>query len=285
MDSLVIGIIALYKPQKSEIKNIEKYLEYLDYCYLADDSGEDNSGIFTDFIERYKGKVEYYANPENLGLCGSVNNAITKAVNRGADWVLIMNPDGTFSTDAVKIYKGYLKDNNSDDIAIIAPVFNIDRHPRQAGSGTREISYADMTGCLYSTEVMNKIGLFDPKTYFYGLDSEYCLRVKKTGYRIIECSEAVLDHCPAKTREIKLFGKRVFAYGYDPPDRFYYQFRSAYYIHQRYGLNRTDFFMVYKLVKVILFFENKKTYFQAMRKGIRDAKDGYYGKKVIMDIL
>ena len=190
-----------------------------------------------------------------------------------------MNPDGTFSTDAVKIYKGYLKDNNSDDIAIIAPVFNIDRHPRQAGIGTQEINYADMTGCIYSTEVMNKIGLFDPKTYFYGLDSEYCLRVKKNGYKIIECSEAVLDHCPAKTCEIMLFDKRVFAYGFDPPDRFYYQFRSAYYIHQKYGLNRTDFFMLYKLIKVLFFFENKKAYFQTMHKGIRDAKGGYYGKK------
>lgn len=278
MDQVIIGVVALYKPKRSEIINIEKYIEGLDYCYLVDDSGEDNSEIFADFVERYKGKVEYYANTGNVGLCASVNNAITKAVNKGADWVLIMNPDGTFSTDAIKIYREYLKSNYSDDIAIIAPVFNIDRRPRQAGVGTQEITYADMTGCIYSTRVMNKIGSFDPKTYFYGLDSEYCLRIKKSGYRIIECSEAVLDHCPAQTREIKLFGKRVFAYGFDPPDRFYYQFRSAYYIHQKYGLNKTDFFMIYKMVKVILLFENKKSYFQAVRKGIRDAKNGYYGK-------
>lgn len=277
MDQVIIGVVALYKPQKSEILNIEKYIEDLDYCYLADDSGEDNSEIFTDFIERYKGKAEYYANNKNIGLCASANNAIIKAVSRGADWVLIMNPDGTFSTDAIKIYRKYLKNKNLDDVAIIAPVFNIDRHPRQAGTGTHEITYADMTGCLYNTRVLNKIGLFDLKTYFYGLDAEYCLRVKKSGYKIIECSEAVLNHCPAKTHEIKLFGKRIFAYGFDPPDRYYYQFRSAYYIHQKYGLNRTDFFMIYKLIKVVILFKNKKTYYQLIKEGVKDAKSGYYG--------
>lgn len=281
MNPVIIGIVALYKPNKSEIINIEKYVEDLDYCYLADDSGEDNSKIFTEFIENHKEKVEYYANHENIGLCASVNNAITKAVNREADWILIMNPDGTFSNDAVKIYKEYLKENNHDDIAIIAPVFNIDRRPQHAGVGTQEINYADMSGCIYSTRVMNKIGKFDTKTYFYGLDAEYCLRVKKFGYKIIECSEAVLDHCPAKTREIRLFGKRVFAYGFDPPDRFYYQFRSAYYIHQKYGLNRTDFFMLYKIIKVVLFFENKKAYFHAIKKGVKDAKNGYYSNLIL----
>ena len=67
MVQVIIGVVALYKPKKSEIIGIEKYIDDLDYCYLADDSGEDNSEIFADFVERYKGKVEYYANPENVG--------------------------------------------------------------------------------------------------------------------------------------------------------------------------------------------------------------------------
>jgi len=278
MNPVIIGVVALYKPRTEEIINIEKYVDDLDYCYLADDSGEENKEIFEDFIEQHKDKVEYYANPKNIGLCASVNDAITKAINRGADWVLIMNPDGTFSNRALKIYRDYLKKNSSEDIAIIAPIFNLDRRPRQAGVGSREIIYADMTGCLYNTKVMEKIGLYDLKTYFYGLDTEYCLRVRKQGYKIIECSEAVLNHSPAKTREIKIGSKRIFAYGIDPPKRFYYQFRSAYYIHQKYGLNWNDFFMLYKFIKVIFFFENKKEYFAAINSGVKDAKNGYYGK-------
>ena len=278
MNPVIIGVVALYRPRVEEIKNIKRYVDDLDYCYLADDSGEDNEYIFKDFIEQSRGRVEYFANPQNIGLCASVNNAIEKAMDKGADWVLIMNPDGTFSNKAINIYKEYLKKYPSENVAIIAPTFNIDRHPKQAGVGNREINYADMTGCLYNIKIMKKIGLFDLKTYFYGLDTEYCMRVKKYGYKIIECSEAVLNHNPAKTCEIKLMGKRIFAYGIDPPKRFYYQFRSAYYIHKKYGINWNHFFMLYKMIKVVLFFDNKKEYFKAINLGVSDAQNGYYGK-------
>lgn len=276
--SIIIGVVALYKPKPDEIANIEKYIEGLDYCYLADDSAEDNSSLFEDFIDRYRDKIEYYTNEKNIGLCASVNNGITKAMEKGADWVLIMNPDGTFSNDALRIYRNYIDYNTTDDVAIIAPTFNIVRHPRQAGVGSRKIKYADMTGCLYNTSIMKKIGMYDTKTYFYGLDTEYCMRVKKQGYKIIECSEAVLNHNPAETRELKIFGKCIFAYGIDPPKRFYYQFRTSYYIHQLYGLSWNDFFMLYKYLKVVFLFEHKREYFNAIGKGIKDAKRGYYGK-------
>ena len=265
MNPVIIGVVALYRPREEEIENIKRYVDDLDYCYLADDSGEDNGYIFKDFVEQCRGRAEYFANSKNIGLCAS-------------DWVLVMNPDGTFSNKAINIYRDYLKKYSPENVAIIAPTFNIDRHPKQAGAGNREISYADMSGCLYNIKIMKEIGLFDLKTYFYGLDTEYCMRVKKYGYKIIECSEAVLDHNPAKTCEIKLMGRRIFAYGIDPPKRFYYQFRSAYYIHKKYGINWNDFFMIYKMIKVVLFFDGKKEYFKAINTGIKDARKGYYGK-------
>lgn len=279
---VIIGIVALYNPKVEEIDNIEKYVDDLDYCLLVDDSGKDNKDIFEGFLKKHYGKVEYYANSENLGLCSSVNNAISIAMDKGADWVLIMNPDGTFSNNALKIYRDFLKTNLTENIAIISPTFNIDRRPRNAKPGNRRINYADMTGCIYNLSVMKKIGAFDTKTFFYGLDVEYCLRVKKKGYKIVECSEAILNHKPATSYEIKIAGKHIFSYGIDPPRNFYYQFRSAYYIHKKYGLNWNDFFMVYKFLKVILFFQNKKAYFKAIKRGLFDAKKGKYDKLILL---
>ena len=106
---------------------------------------------------------------------------------------------------------------------------------------------------------------------------EYCLRVKKNGYRIIECSEAVLNHKPAETYAVKLFGKTPFKVGKDNPQRYYYQFRSGYYIYKKYHSFYCFAFSVYKWLKVVLIFDNKKEYFKMINLGIRDAKRGFFG--------
>lgn len=139
------------------------------------------------------------------------------------------------------------------------------------------IEYPDMSGCLYNMKVLDKLGYYDQNTYFYGLDEEYCIRVRKNGYKIIQCSEAVLNHHPAETYCVRFLGKTVLKCGKDNPQRYYYQFRSGYYIHKKYHNLHNFMFCVYKFTKVVLFFDHKKEYFKMVRIGIMDAKNGFYG--------
>ena len=277
----IVGIVALYNPKNDEVNNIEKYIDELDYCFLMDDSGKDNSSIFQSLLQRCGEKVKYIYNETNLGLCASVNRAFKEAESIGADWVLVMNPDGTFGYGAVNIYREYIHNNDTDNVAIICPTYNLDRRPKVARNCVREVKYADMSGCLYNMKILSRLGYYDQNTYFYGLDTEYCMRVIRSGYKIIECSAALLNHNPAETRHFRFFGKIVFSYGFDNPTRFYYQFRTSKYIHEKYGLSMNDFFMVYKVLKVLLFFENKIEYFKMISKGRNDAKNGYFGPLVI----
>ena len=219
-EPIIVALIALYKPQKSEMANIEKYIDDLDYCFLLDDSGESHGEACKELLDKFSGKVEYYCNPENIGLVASVNNGFKMAEKYGADWALVMNPDGTFQNDAIKIFRKYIRETDTKEVGIIAPRFNIDRRPREAGHGYAEIKYADMTGCLYSIPILHKLGYYDQNTYFYGLDTEYCLRVLRNKYKIIECSEAVLNHRPAETYHVKVLGKTIFRCGKDNPQRF-----------------------------------------------------------------
>ncbi len=274
---IIVGIVALYKPKETELKNIRGYIDKLDYCFLLDDSGFNNSLLFEEIIKEFDGKVEYVLNEKNLGLCASVNRGFKLAEKREADWVLVMNPDGTFQNDAIGIFRDFILKNETSNIAIVAPRFNIDRRQKDAGIGYKFIHYADMTGCLYNTEILNKLGYYDAKTYFYCLDLEYCLRVAKAKYRIVECCEAVLNHNPAETYEVKLFGKTLLKVGKDVPVRYYYQFRSGTYIHKKYHSLRNFGWMAYKLMKVMLFFDNKSEYLKMVRIGIKDARRGFFG--------
>lgn len=273
----IVGLVAMYMPKEAEIVNIREYVDELDYCFLLDDSAKDNSKVVQSLIDNNPDKICYYSNPKNMGLCASVNNGFKMAIEKGADWILVMNPDGTFQKGAFDVFRKYIEENDTPNVGIIAPRYNIDRRPKQAGTGNIEIRYADMTGCLYNAEILEKLGFYDEKTYFYGLDTEYCIRVRKNGYKIVECSAAVLNHHPAETYEVKLFGKTVFKCGIDKPQRYYYQFRSAWYIGMKYRDFRNLAFHVYKWMKVVLFFDNKPEYFRMIRLGIEDAKRGFFG--------
>ena len=105
----IVGVIPLYQPKKQDFPNILKYINDLDYCFLLDDTGKDNSFLCKEIVDVNPDKIQYVCNTENIGLCASVNNGFKLAKEKNADWVLIMNPDGTFQNDAVNF-------SNRDDI-------------------------------------------------------------------------------------------------------------------------------------------------------------------------
>ena len=180
---MIVGLVAMYMPNENEVENIIKYINELDYCYLLDDSAVDNSRVVQLLLDRFEGKVEYYLNPYNMGLVASINNGFKMAINRGASWILVMNPDGTFKNDAIAVYRKFILENDTEKVGIIAPRFNIDRRQRQEGRGTSQIKYPDMSGCLYNAKILENLGFYDQNTFFYGLDVEYCIRVRKNGFK------------------------------------------------------------------------------------------------------
>ena len=274
----IVCVIPLYDPKQEELDNIASYASVLDYCILMDDSPKSNEALCKPLVYSFHNHMEYVWNQENIGLCKSANYGIKRAVEMGAEWVLIMNPDSKMHNDIVSVYRDYIDKNNTDDIAILAPQYNYDRHKRSVKVGIRSINFAMMSGSLMNVKALKRIGLYDERFFIDGLDNEWCLRALKAGYRIIECSEAMLDHHPAETKELKILGKTVFKYGQDSPSRYYYQFRSFFIIHDEYHSLCNDAFCLYKYLKAMILFDNRSAYKQVWKQAKEDYKAGYFGK-------
>lgn len=274
---MIAGIVALYRPKTSDLVNIKKYVDSLDLCILMDDTGVDNRDLFVSLLEKGSDNVVYFANEKNIGLCASVNRGFRYAVERGAEWILVMNPDGTFQNDAINIYRRFISNHDCANVAIIAPQYNYDRHPRKIQAGYRQIFYADMSGSFYNAAILSKMEYYNPDMYFDGLDMEYCLRVQKAGYKMIQCKEAVLNHHPACTKELRIGQLVIFRYGKDTPLRYYYQFRCFFYLQKVYHNWRVALFFLYKYMKVLILFDHKKEYLREIKKAKRDYKQNYFG--------
>lgn len=81
--------------------------------------------MYFELHKKHHGNVEYYTNEESIGLCASVNMGILKIMEKKAECVLIINPGGTFSNNVLEVYRKYIGNNNREDVANIAPIFNL----------------------------------------------------------------------------------------------------------------------------------------------------------------
>lgn len=160
--------------------------------------------------------LEYVINKKNLGFAEGNNIGIKKAIELGFDYVYLVNQDTISEPD---LFKKLLKVIQGDDnIAAVQPrlmlwpekdkVNSLGNSIHYLGFGfssggyqsfrgdfyPKEIAYPSGAAVLIKTDILKKIGLFDPKLFAYHEDLELGWRMRLAGYKIILAPEAVVYH-------------------------------------------------------------------------------------------
>lgn len=195
---------------------------------VVDNGSTDDS---VEKIHKTEPKVTVLENKENLGFAEGNNVGIKHALEKGADYVCLLNNDTRvepkFLEELVKavqsdekiglvggkIYfeKGYefFKDKYSDSERgkviwyagglidwnnVYASHRGVDEVDAGQYEQTVETEYVN--GCLMlgTREMFKKVGLFDKRYYLYFEDAELSLRAKRTGFKVIFCPKAKIWH-------------------------------------------------------------------------------------------
>ena len=173
---------------------------------LVDNASTDGS---SDAVRQHYGsRVTLIENAQNLGFAAGNNVGIRRALDDGADFILLLNNDTVVAPDFVEhLHRPML---SSPDIGITAPKIyyaepknqiwfaggelsmwrGIARHTgiRETDRGQydqeRDIDYA--TGCAFLVRraVLEKIGDLDPGYRAYFEDADFCVRARRAGFRI-----------------------------------------------------------------------------------------------------
>lgn len=173
---------------------------------------------------------------ENTGFTGGYNTGMKKALENGADYILIINNDTIVDPQMIsamlevfqkddqigltvpKIYfaKGheFHKDRyKKDELGKVfwyagghtdwANIKSIHRGVDEVDHGqydkTEEVTFA--TGCcmMFPREVLERVGLFDEKFFLYYEDADLNERILRAGYKIYYVPDAVLFHVNASS--------------------------------------------------------------------------------------
>jgi GT2 family glycosyltransferase len=217
----VIIIILNWNGKNDTIECLEslKSVTYPDYeILLIDNCSSDGSvGILH---EKYPA-LEVIVNKENLGYAEGNNVGIRRAIEKNADYVLLLNNDTVVDPELLnelisaaeqdpkigfagpKVY--YYDYNGRRDIINFAGgkinlsrgrTYHIGWKKTDVGQyeEINEVDYIDGSCILVKKEVIDEIGLLDATFFTYWEEADWCVRGHDAGYKLIYVPKAKIWH-------------------------------------------------------------------------------------------
>lgn len=262
---MIGSVVVLYNPTEEEIRNVNSYLNKVDYAVIFDNSKENHSDLVSEYLNN-SNNYEYITQNKNLGLCKALNLGIQILKKQGCKWAFVTDADSRIDECIFEVYNKAIRDfRNEINIALFSPVHIYDRSKNVPFDGYRAIKFSMTSGWLLDIDIFLKQNGFFEDLFVDGLDFDYCFKSIKNGYKIIECGQAIVYHHPADTREF--LGLK---YGIASPFRYYMQFRSLSWMILRYKSFSMIKFFLWKCFKIIFLFSNKTKYCSAIFKGTFD---------------
>ncbi|MBN1178458.1 MAG: glycosyltransferase family 2 protein [Anaerolineae bacterium] len=192
-------------------------VDYPEYDVLVVDNGSGDGSPAA--IRAGYPDVALWENPRNLGFTGGNNVGIRRALERGADYVLLLNNDTCVAPNFLRelvaaaeadpeigaagptIYyhvapdviwsAGGIVDWRQGDIRMRG---TDEKDAGQFGSAPQEVDF--ITGCamLLKRAALERVGGLDERFFAYYEESEWCLRARRAGWRVVHVPAARIWH-------------------------------------------------------------------------------------------
>lgn len=192
------------------------------------DAGSSDGSL--EFLREEFPSVTLISNPKNLGYAGGNNLGLRYAIDHGADYVWIVNPDVVVADNALeqalqgfadpmvgvvgsKVYfaKGFEfhKDRYSSkdfgrviwyagghyDWQNVATVHHgINEVDHGQFDETSEVEFATGASLLINSAVLRQAGLIDEKYFLYYEENDLCQRIRRLGWKIRYVPDSVVWH-------------------------------------------------------------------------------------------
>jgi GT2 family glycosyltransferase len=162
-------------------------------------------------------RVEIIELDHNLGYAGNNNIGIQAALDRGADWVFVLNEDTVLAPDCItRLMEVGTADSR---VGVMGPMvyhhdepdviqsaggkmddnwqaWHLAQNELDRGQYNQPHAVEWVSGCaiMVRRAVIEQVGGLDERFFYYWEETEWCLRAREQGWRILHVPQAKLWH-------------------------------------------------------------------------------------------
>ncbi|HET7565710.1 MAG TPA: glycosyltransferase family 2 protein [Gemmatimonadaceae bacterium] len=148
------------------------------------------------------GTIQLILNDDNYGVATALNQGVREAMRQGFAWALLFDQDSVVLPSMVDVLTEVYQDYPAKDrIAVIAanywtmPTHELAVSSRGAdGRSWVERKVAISSGSLIAMSHVPLVGPFRDDLFIDEVDSEYCLRARTHGLKVLMTREPVMQH-------------------------------------------------------------------------------------------
>jgi rhamnosyltransferase len=227
----------------------------------------------------------------NRGIAHALNVGLEHARRQDCQWLATFDQDSlALPTMLDEMLSAIQRYPQPARIAMLAPV-QIDPHSgfhlepdtcELRGSGWR-VLYTTMTsGNLVNVATATAIGGFEESFFIDYVDHEFCLRLRRHGYQVLEVTEAHLTHSLGELSTHRLGGRRIWVTHHSVTRR-YYMSRNRLILWWRYfrseptWVRRDMRAFASELVRIVLYERESGAKLRMVLRGTLDAIRGVRG--------
>lgn len=233
---------------------------------------------------------------KNIGVAAALNLGIEEAKNKGFKYLLTLDQDSAPPEFAVSQLLTTLM--SADDIGSVSPIFHDESNKRRSftpvkrfvltpkrimpKTGIHEVYAAITSGTLYKLKALEIAGNFCEKYFIDCVDHEYCLRMWRSGLRVLVDSNVDMAHSLGKRKIVQKGIFRMAPTNY-PAVRYYYMLRNRVFLYKKHGMRFPQFVLfdiIYALLvlcRVVITEQNKAQKLKLMGIGVLDGIRGRGG--------
>jgi rhamnosyltransferase len=283
----VCGVIVTYHPDAKMIGNMTKVLEQVQGLVVVDNGSSDEKLNSLRTASRDLG-FHLIENGENLGIADALNQGVRWAKNEGYPLVILFDQDSQITDGFVgQMFTSWESHPQRERVGSIHPRYvhletGLEKRVRRAGDGGPIISIT--SGALMPTWIFEQIGWFASEYFIDEVDSEYCYRIRASGYLVADSREAKLLHVAGHPKEFSFLGFH-FRPGHHSALRRYYMSRNRVALCRKYfrifpmWLLLFAYDASYETIKCFIVEDERRRKFRNLLVGTWDGLTGRMGKR------
>ena len=270
----ILGVIVTYHPDNELYKRVEKIRHQVDKLLIIDNKSPSNCVLMIKKIS-IDLDVDIILNESNLGIAEALNQGLRYAESFGErySWVLTLDQDTSCYPSLVhQLIMAYEDCPFRNEIGIIGTNYQekttgrILHKKMQAEEHWEEVQNLPTSGCILSLKAFSRVGDFRSDLFIDQVDTEYCMRLRSNGYRVLISIKIGMIHPLGYYRASKLHrlirgSSMITNY---PPVRHYYWTRNGVTLMKEnflsdfgWSLNQAYYLFFRRIITVLLLEDQK----------------------------